>query len=419
MALVIKNAIITGSGRSFRGDVLIEGESIAAAGSAVYASGADVLDAAGKYLFPGGIDLNVSADAYSSGDNDSAAALFGGTTAVCTVCADESGSTCEREMTAGYIDLGLYMPFERADSGCVDDCDIFSLAAKAAERGAPLICRCENSTVTAGLAGMMQKQQKSRPSVWPAVRPAYAEAEAVHRMLTIARAAGAAVYISGVSSAEAMDEIISARRSGQTVYAGTCPHYLILTEDLYHGADASLFTVNPPLRTQRDCERLWRALAQGDLDCVSSDHHALSRADKISSGENIFASFAGMPGIETRLALLFSEGVMKNRITPERFAAVTAGTPAAIAGFGRKGRISAGMDADVILVDPSAKTVISAEKLHQRSGYTPYQGMELNGLVTDVWLRGHHLIANGVMTDSTPRGRFVKRDAGREDDSND
>ena len=419
MALVIKNAIITDSERSFRGDVLIEGERIAAADSAVYASGAKVLDAAGKYIFPGGIDLNVSAYADGPEGNDSAAALFGGTTAACKACADEPGSACGREITAGYIDIGLYMPFERADAGCMDDSDIFLLAAEAAERGAPLICRCENGAVTAGLAGMMQKQQKSEPSMWPAVRPAYAEAEAVHRMLTAARAAGAAVYISGISSAEALDEIISARRSGQTVYAGTCPHYLILSGELYNGTDAELFTAVPPLRTQRDCERLWRALAQGDIDCISSDHHALFRADKKSSGENIFACPPGMPGIETRIELLFSEGVMKNRITPERFAAVTAETPAAIAGLSRKGRISAGMDADIILIDPSMKTVISAEKLHQRSDYTPYQGMELNGLVTDVWLRGRHLIENRVMTDRTPCGRFVNRAAVREDDSND
>ncbi|MBQ9882144.1 MAG: amidohydrolase family protein [Synergistes sp.] len=419
MALVIKNAIIADIEHSFRGDVLIEGEKIAAVGSAIHASKAGVLDAAGKYLFPGGIDLNLSMSAGAADNDDLAAALYGGTTAASIACPTAPG--CGVITDGSYIDLtpsGASGVFAALEAG-TDDSGIFSLAAEAAERGGPLICRCENGALTAGLTGIMQKQQKTDSSMWPAVRPAYAEAGAVHRLLTAARAAGASVYIYCISTADALDEIISARRSGQTVYAGTCPHYLILTDELYKSTDAPLFTAAPPLRRQRDCERLWHALAQGDIDCISSDHHAFSAADKRSYGENVFTCPAGMPGIETRISLLFSEGVIKNRISPERFAAVTAGTPAEIAGLSGKGRIAAGMDADLILIDPSMKAVISAQRLHQKSDYTPYQGMELEALVTDVWLRGRHLIENRVMTDEAPHGRRAATNAAGKADLND
>lgn len=427
MALVIKNAIIAGTGHSFRKDVLIDGEKIAAVGSAIHASGAEVLDAAGKYLLPGGIDLNVSSPMDLSCGRDSAAALFGGTT---TACAPQHISCGHQEIKGCHIDLaprfsfsgagirdGLSLPDTSAcfagasvclaETGYMSDSELFAIAAAAAETGAPLMCRCENGAVADGIAETIRKQRNADISMWGAKIPAYAEAEAVHRALTIARAAGAAVYISDISAAEAVDEIISARRCGQTVYAETCPHYLLLTEELYHSTDAPLFTTSPPLRSRRDCERLWKALAQGDIDCVSSYHRAIRRADKTYPEENIFACPSGMPGIETRMALLFSEGVMKNRITLERFAAVTAGIPAAFAGLSCKGEIAPGMDADLILIDPSMKTVISAAMLHQASDYTPYEGMELNGLITDVWLRGRRQIENRALTDQTARGRLL------------
>ena len=167
----------------------------------------------------------------------------------------------------------------------------------------------------------------------------------------------------------------------------------------------------PPLRKQGDCNRLWRALAQGDIDTVGTDHCSFSRADKVRLGaENVFKSPGGIPGIETRMELLFSEGVMKNRLSLERFVAVTATNPADILGLRDKGRIAEGADADLILIDPAKSKKISVESLHQRVDYTPYEGVTVNGCVTDLWLRGRRLLKEGELTSDEPCGRLVRRE---------
>ncbi len=453
MTILIKNGIIGTAERSFRGDLLIEGEKIAAVGGSLHCCGAHVVEAAGRYLLPGGVDPHTHV-ILQAGDNKvsdgfaaaTRAAVFGGTTTIVehpgfaaagaplseavrlTVAAGEGSS---------YTDFGVHLVFQRYDgkiarelpaavvrgfptgkvyttyAGRLTDEEIFPLMRAMNEAGGLLFCHCENNAIVNGLAEAYQEKLPTDYDCWPRSRPGYCEAEAVRRLLALARAAEAPVYIVHLSTKEALEEVIRARRAGQRVYAETCPQYLMLTENCYQRENGLDYVMAPPLRGRVDCGRLWRALAQGDVDTVGTDHCSFSRADKKRLGaENIFKSPSGIPGIETRMELLFSEGVMKNRLSLERFVAVTATNPAAILGLKDKGRIEAGADADLILIDPAKSRKLSAASLHQRVDYTPYEGMTVNGCVTDLWLRGRRLLKAGLLTDEAPRGRLVRRKLG-------
>ncbi len=451
MAILIKNGIIGTAERSFRGDLLIDGEKIAAVGGSLHCGGAEVVDASGCYLLPGGVDPHTHVILQAGGSKVSdgfaaatRAAVFGGTTSI----VEHPGFTADGEPLAkaveltvaegegrSYTDFGVHLVFQRYDcdiarelpeivsrgfptgkvyttyAGRLTDEEIFPLMLGMKEAGGLLFYHCENDAITNGLAAEYQRELPAAAGLWPKSRPGYCEAEAVGRILALSRAAGVAAYIVHLSTKEALEEVILARRAGQRVYAETCPQYLTLTEERYKRENGLDYVMAPPLRKQGDCNRLWRALAQGDIDTVGTDHCSFSRADKVRLGaENVFKSPGGIPGIETRMELLFSEGVMKNRLSLERFVAVTATNPAGILGLRDKGRIAEEADADLILIDPAKSKKISVESLHQRVDYTPYEGMTVNGCVTDLWLRGRRLLKEGELTSDEPCGRLVRRE---------
>lgn len=452
MATLIKNGIIGDPDGSYRGDVLIEGEKITAVGSGVLCEGqeVEVIDAEGKYVVPGGIDphthvmLRAGARKVSDGFRAATkAALLGGTTAIAdhpsfmpagsplSAAVDEE---CEEGAKGSFADFGIHLVFQPGAEGedkelpklvkggfptgkvyttydgKLDDTEIFGLMLKMKEAGGLLFFHCENDAVTCGLKKLDEKAKETAPPAWPASRPDYAEAEAVKRVLALARAAQAPVYIVHLSTQAGLEEIIKARRAGQTVYAETCPQYLLLTDDCYKRGNGLDFVMAPPLRKQADCDRLWKALAQGDIDTVGTDHCSFSSALKRKAGEkDVFKAPGGIPGVETRMELLFSEGVMKGRLSLERFVETTASNPAKLLGFAGKGRIKAGADADIVIFDPEKSKTISAETLHQKADYTPFEGIAVNGCVTDVWLRGTRAVKNGELAAKKPIGKLVSR----------
>ena len=452
MAVLIKNGIIADPEGSYRGDVLIEGEKIAAAGSGVLCSGEniEIIDAEGMYVLPGGVDphthVMLKAGRHKVSDGFKAAtkaALLGGTTAIADhpsfmpegspLSAAVSEEKAEGEK-GSFTDFGIHIVFQPGAEnaaqelpklvrkgyptgkiyttydGMTDDRGIFDRMLQMKAAGGLLFFHCENDAITRGLRAESEKAGKTAPAAWPASRPDYTEAEAVKRVLALARAADAPVYIVHLSTQAALEEIIKARRAGQTVYAETCPQYLLLTEEAYKKENGLDFVMAPPLRNQADCNRLWKALAQGDIDTVGTDHCSFSRAAKIRAGaSSVFKAPGGVPGVETRMELLFSEGVMKGRLSLERFAAVTAANPAKLLGFRDKGRIKAGADADIIIIDPNAEKTLSAETLYQKADYTPFEGITIKGCVTDVWLRGSRAVKDGELAIKRPFGRSVIR----------
>ncbi len=447
---LIKNGIIGNAERSFRGDVLFDGEKIIEVGGSIACDGAEALDAEGCYVVPGGIDphthvmLQVGDNKVSDGFRSATeAAVWGGTTTIVehpgfTSAGSPLARALEQTLKAGegnaFCDFGVHMVFQRYDEnlaeelsslveagfatgkvyttydGKLTDEEIFRLMKRMSDCGGLLLYHAENNAVTIGLAEEFQHNAAIKRIFWPMSRPDYCEAEAIDRILALAKSTKALTYIVHLSSALGLKKIIEARRGGQKVYAETCPQYLCLTDKCYEFDNGLDYVMAPPLRKQSDCNLLWKAIGNGDINTVGTDHCSFSRADKERLGmENIFKSPAGIPGIETRLPILFSEGVLKGRISLEQFVGVTSTNPSRIMGLNDKGRIEVGADADIVIIDPTVDKVISVKNLHQNVDYTPYEGMKVRGLPTYVWLRGKSMIMDGDFVADKPSGRFLKR----------
>jgi dihydropyrimidinase len=227
--------------------------------------------------------------------------------------------------------------------------------------------------------------------------------------------AEAPIHVVHLSSAAALSEVRAARAAGVQVSAETCPHYLVLTDERYDDPDAAScarFIISPPLRTPADRDALWAGLADGSLDLVATDHVpdrlAVEKAEA-AKGVPFNEISNGAPGIETLLALLYSEGVARGRLTLERMVDLLATTPASRFGLASKGAVEVGRDADIVLFDPTVRRTIRAEDLHHTSDYTPYEGLEVTGAVRDVFVRGEPVIETGAFVGTRGAGRFVER----------
>jgi len=448
--VLIKNGIIGNAVKSFVGDVLFEGEKIIETGESIVCSDAEVFDACGCYVVPGGVDphTHVMLEAGGCRVSDgftkaSYAAVWGGTTTIVEhpgfmPAGSRLAAALDKTLAAGegnsYTDFGVHAVFQGYGEQVAEelpsvvrsgfptgkvyttydwkmaDREIFSLMKEMAKYSGLLLFHAENDAIVNGLAGKFRHDGKTGCSSWPASRPDYCEAEAIYRILSLARSTGTVPYIVHVSSSLGLKKIIEARRSGQKVYAETCPQYLCLTDRCYGYENGLDYVMAPPLRKQSDCSLLWKAIGSGEIDTVGTDHCSFSRADKIKLGcDSVFKAPSGIPGIETRLPVLFSEGVIKGRISLEQFVGITSTNPSRILGLEYKGRIEAGADADIVIIDPGTEYVLSKDSLHQAADYTPYDGMRIRGLPTHIWLRGKAVIINRIFAAEKPFGRFVKR----------
>jgi dihydropyrimidinase len=253
------------------------------------------------------------------------------------------------------------------------------------------------------------------PRYHATTRPSYVEAVATARALAFARMTHAPVHVVHLSSAAALAEVRRAKAAGVRVSAETCPHYLVLTDERYDDPDpvsCARFVIAPPLRSPADRDALWAGLADGSLDLVATDH-VPDRLDtekaEAARGVPFNKISNGAPGIETLLAILYSEGVAKGRITLERMVDLLSTTPARRFGLGSKGAIEMGRDADIVLFDPAARRTIRAADLHHTSDYTPYEGLEVSGAVRSVLVRGRAVIRDGEFVGTRGAGRFVER----------
>lgn len=448
--ILIKNGTVGRADGAFRGDVLIDGEKIREVGPCIEHRGAFVVDAEGCCVVPGGVDPHTHVSLVSAGRSVSdgfeaatRAALWGGTTTI----VEHPGFAPEGSALAlavddamvkgngsSYTDFGVHMVFQgnngfdekdvmelvlrghatgkvytTYDAG-MKDAQIVSLMKMMERSGGLLLYHAENDKEIKRITSYFEKKRMTGSKYWPLSRPDHCEAEAVELILELAKSTGVPTYIVHLSTWLGLKNIMEVRSHGQKVYAETCPQYLCLTDGLYSSENGIDYVMAPPLRKKNDCEALWNAIASGDIDTVGTDHCSFSRADKVKyGGENIFSSPGGIPGIETRLPILFSEGVIKGRISLERFVSVTSTGPAAIMGLTDKGRIEPGADADIVIIDPKAEKVLSKDTLHQKADYTPFDGMSVRGFPSHVWLRGMPVLADGSFVAEKPSGRFVKR----------
>jgi dihydropyrimidinase len=234
--------------------------------------------------------------------------------------------------------------------------------------------------------------------------------------MAFARATDSPVHVVHLSSAAALDEVRRAKAAGVRVTAETCPHYLTLTDDEYEEPDptrCACYVISPPLRSAADRDALWAGLADGSLDLVATDHVpdrvGVEKAEA-AKGISFDRISNGAPGIETLLALVYSEGVVRGRLTTERMVDVLASTPAARFGLARKGAIEVGRDADIVVFDPIASRTLRAAELHHTSDYTPYEGRRVTGAIRDVLVRGTDVIRGGRFVGQRGAGSFVERD---------
>ncbi len=424
------------------------------------AAGADrVVDASGMLVLPGVVDVHTHTRVASGAlpdrfFQDSVAAAFGGTTSFLSFNNPGTGSSpaAERSLLTGLrewrsategdsaIDYGLSLAISgHADDPLTElpatieagvatskafmvfdfrlaDRDLFKAMRVMGDRGGMLQVHCEDPVLLDAAVATALQRGNVLPRYHASTRPSYVEAVATARALAFARATDSPVHVVHLSSAAALDEVRRAKAVGVRVTAETCPHYLVLTEEAYDDPDpvrCACFVISPPLRTEADRDALWAGLADGTLDLVATDH-VPDRVDTEKAGAATGLSFDqisnGAPGIETLLALIYSEGVARDRISLERMVDLLCTTPARRFGLARKGALEIGLDADLVIFDPRTHRRLRAGDLHHTSDYTPYEGLSLAGSVRDVFVRGRAVITDSQYVGRRGAGKFVERE---------
>jgi dihydropyrimidinase len=335
-----------------------------------------------------------------------------GLSAVITAQQDHPEQDVARAVEQGVPTFKAFMVY---DFG-VDLARLAGLLAATAQVGALLEIHCEDrALLDEGIAAQLGAG-RTRPRHHADSRPPEVEAAGTQTAIELARTAGASMYAVHLSCAAALDAIGAAKARGEPVYAETCPHFLALDASRYEAPDEDCMgcVVSPPLRDRADVEALWAGLADGSLDVVATDHVPDRLAvEKHYDGQPFTEISNGAPGIETLLAIAYSEGVARGRISLERMVDVLATTPARLFGLASKGAIDVGRDADLVVFDPDARRTLRAADLHHTSDYTPYEGMELSGAVRDVLVRGNDVIRDGRFVGHRGLGRFQERTLAR------
>jgi len=457
MDLTIRKGTVATASETMRSDIGIEGGKIVAIADRLPAGKRDI-DAAGRYVLPGGIDSHchieqlsgmgiMSADDFYTG---TVSAAFGGTTTIIPFAAQHRGTSVtttvadyhERARTKAVIDYGFHLiigdPTEKvltdelpaAIKGGItsfkvymtypkwklEDYQLLEIMSVAENEGALVMVHAENDDMIRWLAKRLIERGHGAPKFHGVAHSPLAEAEATNRIIMISRLLGAPVLIVHVSSPEATNTIRAAQTLGARIYAETCPQYLVLTADDMDrpGVEGAKWCCSPPLRDKAAQEAIWAGLANGTFQVYSSDHapYRFDKTAKIPRGEQTtFKEMAnGVPGIEMRLPILFSEGVLKKRLTLNQFVALAATNHARMYGlYPRKGTIAVGSDADIAIWDPKVEKRIDYSMMHDAVGYTPYEGHVYTGWPEVVLSRGRVVVENGKLNAARGSGQYIAR----------
>lgn len=459
MSLLIKNGEIVTASEQYVADILCEGDTIAKIGRDLPApAGVEVIDAAGKFIFPGFIDPHVhiylpfmgtySKDNYQTG---SRAALIGGTTTLIEMCCParsmdplegfetwlaqaEGKSACDfsfhmgvtkfdatsepqlREIVRrGISSFKIFLAYKGAFG--IDDTELYRTLKLARELGVVVAAHCENETLIAERQSELLAAGKVDPGQHYESRPPQVEAEGVHHLMTFAELTGASVYIVHLSCKEALNEAIRARQRGVRVAIETLIQYLVLDKRDAEKPDfeGAKYVMSPPLRDVENQAILWNGLRDGLIQTVATDHAPFDFLGQKPMGREDFTKIPnGIPSLEDRITLLYTHGVVTGRIDLQTFVAIASTQAAKQFGlFPRKGTIQLGADADLVVFDPRYKGVISAKTQAMNVDYSAFEGWPITGRPSLVTVRGEVAVRDGKFVGTFGRGKLIKRSPNR------
>ncbi|MEE4196177.1 MAG: dihydropyrimidinase [Bacteroidales bacterium] len=455
MNILIQYATIVTSTRAFNADIFISGGKIVQIGSSLEISEPidRVFDASSHYVFPGGIDPHVhmhlptpagySADDFATG---SKAALIGGTTTLLDFVTPKKGeslidalierraeanrSLCDYSfhvspiewtnttgqeikdcIEAGIPSFKVYMAYK--DTLGLDDEDIFRVMHTLGNLGGIVTLHCESGDNVEKLRNKLAQENKLSPEYHPVSRPVETETEAVQMAIAMAKITKCPIYIVHTSAGRSIEIIEKAQQEKQKVFSETCPQYLFLDDSKYNGPfeDTAKYILSPPLRKKEDQNILWDAIKRGIVKTIGTDHCPFNYDQKKTGILDFRKIPNGAGGVEHRMKLLFTHGVLKNRISFNQFVDITSTQAAKIFGlYPQKGEIAVGSDADLILWNPKIENIISTYTHHQNCDQEIYEGFKTIGAPEVVIARGQIVVDNEKLV-SSPQGKFLKRKA--------
>ncbi|HEV8545322.1 MAG TPA: dihydropyrimidinase [Candidatus Limnocylindrales bacterium] len=453
--LITNGTIVTAEG-SQAADVLIDGETIAAIGAHLAESSLtadETIDATGKYVLPGAIDVHTHMELPFGGtfakdtfETGTRAAAFGGTTTIVDFAVQSRGKSLREGLDAWHAkaegnavaDYGFHMIMSDVNDGTLaemdqlvaegvpdfklftaypgvfysDDGAIFRAMQRTATNGGLIMLHAENGMAIDVVAADEVAAGHTDPYYHGVARYPIFEGEATNRVIRLAEAAGVPVYIVHLSAREALNEVRAARDRGSMTFAETCPQYLFLSlDDMGDGFNGAKFVCSPPLRPKDHWDELWRGLVKDDLQLVATDHCPFDFEGQKELGRGDFRKVPnGLPGVEDRVDLLHDGGVVAGRISRERWVEIVSTAPAKLFGmYPRKGAVAVGSDADLVVYDPTVTRTISARTHHMDVDYSCYEGRKVQGRSDVVLSRGSVVVRNGEFTGRKGHGRFVKR----------
>lgn len=463
MNVLIKNATLVNADSSQRADLLTSNGVIEAIAPNINLPESDhleVINAGGHYVIPGGVDVHThfnidvgiakSCDDFYSG---TLSAAFGGTTTI----VDHMGfgpKGCslhyqleryhEFARNKAVIDYSFHGVIQHVDDSILDELEsmvteegissfkiyltydyklddrqVLAVLERLNELDALTCVHPENDGAIRFLSGKLLAQGLNQPIYHALSRPPECEAEAVGRMINLAVLAGdAPIYIVHLSNGIGLEYIRQAHRRGQPVFAETCPQYLLLDINCYNESGSGVYAsdnglkyiMSPPLRDQFHLEQLWQGLGDGTISTIGTDHCAFTMSQKLAGRDGFQFCPNGIPGVENRIPLTFSEGVMKDRITINHFVDLVSTRPARLFGlYPRKGLIAEGADADLVIIDPDREVTLSQRLMHGRADYCPYEATRLQGYPVMTIARGKVIVKDGQFMGKAGDGRFIPR----------
>ena len=455
MATIIENGTVVTSTSVFQGDILILRGKIAAIGTGLHRDqpGTHRIDAGGMLVVPGAIDGHThldmplgdicSADDFQTG---SIAAVYGGTTCLVDYANQTPGQSLasaleqwhQRADGKAVCDYGFHMTicdaspefvseipamlasgissfkcfFAYPDRLMIDDAAFLSILSESARRGFLVNLHAENGHLVEHQTRQLLSKGKTGSEYHPLAHPREAETEAVQRAIALLQVTGGILNIVHVSCAESLERIATAKQAGIRVLAETCPQYLLLTDQLYRrsGTEAAKWIMSPPLRSRSDNWALWQGMGSGIVDTIGTDHCPFTLEQKAEFAQRFDLVPGGAPGIEDRVVLLYSYGVLRKRISLNQWVRLIATNPAKLYGlYPRKGDLIPGSDADIVIFDPNHQQIVSTANTHMNVNYNTYAGLQTTGRVERVLVRGETVLNNGRLLVEPGYGQYLKR----------